>query len=61
MYVDQTLKDDVKKAVMDTMKVHMTSVEIQTLACHVLGNAAIIGNQTCVTLMWCFSLCYYSF
>ncbi|XP_065916467.1 serine/threonine kinase-like domain-containing protein STKLD1 isoform X2 [Dysidea avara] len=42
---DQALKDDVKKAVMDTMKVHMTSVEIQTLACHVLGNAAVIASE----------------
>ena len=60
-YPDQALKDDVKKAVMDTMKVHMTSVEIQTLACHVLGNSAVIGNQMCVILMCCVSLSCYSF
>jgi len=58
---DQALKDNVKKAVMDTMKVHMTSVEIQTLACHVLGNSAVIGNQTCVILMFFVSLSCYSF
>jgi len=37
------IKDDVKKMVMATMRAHTASVEIQTLACNVLGNAAIIG------------------
>ena len=38
------MKDDLKKTVLTTMKAHIGSVEIQTLACNVLGNTAMIGT-----------------
>ena len=37
------IRDDLKKTVLATMKAHTASVEIQTLACNVLGNSAMIG------------------
>ena len=44
--VDRVVKDDLKKTVLSTMKAHIASVEIQTLACNVLGNTAMIGMQS---------------
>lgn len=42
---DQVVKDDLKRTVLATMKTHIGSVEIQTLACNVLGNTAIIASE----------------
>ena len=42
--------------VLTTMKAHIGSVEIQTLACNVLGNTAMIGtymnHNSCHTAMY---------
>ena len=43
MYVDQVVNDDLKKTIITAMKTHTASVELQTLACNVLGNATVIG------------------
>ena len=43
MCIEQAVNDDLKKVIVTTMKAHTASVELQTLACNVLGNAALIG------------------